>query len=303
MLVKKVMVLLLVTGLSSISANSNLMSGLTDIVDQAEETKSEETKVLNNAFKQRMISQRMARDTLLVSMDFKAVSYQKSLKEDADAFNTKFKNLVSSKKEIEMVVKKLPEFQKKIENFKAIWLLFYKNINKLQVDKKDKDATKYILNNNMEVLKDIDFIFSNFLKFYQSSDKLEKSMIHIKTMLFTQVGKPRMYITKIVKEILLIKQNINKEENKKNLEKSIKNMDRLMKALKDGDKELELNGTEDRKMLEKLDISQKIWEEVKALAKKKTLEKKELELLINKNDEFIKAHTEVVKLTRSSNDN
>jgi len=303
MLVKKVMVLLLVTGLSSISANNNLMSGLTDIVDQAEETKSEETKVLNNAFKQRMISQRMARDTLLVSIDFKPLFYQKNLKEDADAFNSKFENLVNSKKEIEMVVKKLPIFQEKIKNFEKTWLLFYKNIKKLNKNKKDKDATNYILNNNIEILEDIDYIFSNFLKFYQSSDKLEKSMTHIKTMLFTQVGKPRMYITKIVKEMLLINQDINKKENQKNLEKSIKNMDKLMKALKDGDKELELNGTEDRKMLEKLATSQKIWEEVKTLTKKKTLKKKDLELLINKNNEFIRIHTEAVKLTRSSNDN
>jgi len=303
MLIKKVAVLLLMAGLSFVSANSNLMSGLTDIVDQAEETKIEETKVLNNAFKQRMISQRMARDTLLISMNFNPIFYQKNLKKDADAFNSKFKNLVKSKEEIEMVVKKLPIFKEKIEKFKTTWLLFYKNIKTLEKDSKNKEAIHYILNKNIAILEDIDYIFSNFLKFYQSSDKLEKSMVHIKTMLFTQVGKPRMYITKIVKEILLIKQNINKKENQKNLKNSIKSMDRLMKALKDGDKGLELNGTEDRKMLKKLAISQKIWEEVKTLVEKKAISKKELELLINKNNEFIKAQTEVVKLTRSSHDN
>ena len=303
MLIKNISVLLLIAGLSSISANSNLMSGLTDIVDQAEETKTEKTKVLNNAFKQRMISQRMARDTLLISMNFNPIFYQKNLKKDADAFNSKFKNLVKSKEEIEMVVKKLPIFKEKIEKFKTTWLLFYKNIKTLEKDSKDKEAIHYILNKNIAILEDIDYIFSNFLKFYQSSDKLEKSMAHIKTMLFTQVGKPRMYITKIVKEILLIKQNINKKENQKSLKSSIKNMDRLMKALKDGDKGLELNGTEDRKMLKKLAISQKIWEEVKTLVEKKAISKKELELLINKNNEFIKAQTEVVKLTRSSHDN
>ena len=128
-------------------------------------------------------------------------------------------------------------------------------------------------------------------------------MAHIKSMLFTQVGKPRMYINMLVKEKLLVKQNINKKENQKDLEKSVKNMDRLMKALKDGDKELELNGTEDRKILEKLNISQKIWEEVKALINKKKLTSKEWSILITKNEDFIKAHTEVVKLTRASNDN
>jgi len=303
LIIRKVAILLLVAGLSSSSANSNLMSGLTDIVDQAEETKTEETKVLNNAFKQRMISQRMARDTLLISTEFKSSLYQKNLKEDADAFNSKFENLINSKKEIEMVVKKLPIFQEKIDKFKKTWLQFHENIEKLNKNGKDKEASNYILNNNIEILEDIDFIFSSFLKFYQSSDKLENSMTHIKTMLFTQVGKPRMYITKAVKERLLIKENINKKENQKNLEDTIQKMDKLMKALKDGDKELELHGTEDRKMLEELAVSQKLWEEVKTIINKKSIGKEELELLIKKNNEFIEAHTKVVKLTRSSNDN
>ena len=303
LIIRKVAILLLITGLSSSSANSNLMSGLTDIVDQAEETKTEETKVLNNAFKQRMISQRMARDTLLIATEFKSSLYQKNLKEDADAFNSKFENLINSKKEIEMVVKKLPIFQEKIDKFKKTWLHFHENIEKLNKNGKDKEATNYILNNNIEILEDIDFIFSSFLKFYQSSDKLENSMTHIKTMLFTQVGKPRMYITKAVKERLLIKENINKKENQKNLEDTIQKMDKLMKALKDGDKELELHGTEDRKMLEELAVSQKLWEEVKTIINKKSIGKEELELLIKKNNEFIEAHTKVVKLTRSSNDN
>jgi hypothetical protein len=302
MLIKKIIILLLV-GLSSISAKSDLMSGLTDIVDKAEEQKLEDKKVLNNAFKQRMKTQRMARDTILISMDFNRSFYQKSLGEDAKTFNSKFESLIDSKKEIELVIKKLPEFAKKIDSFKTTWLAFYNNIQKLQKDGDDKNATKYILEHNVKILEDIDYIFSNFLRFYQSSDKLEKSMAHIKTMLFTQVGKPRMYITKIVKERLLIEQDINKKENQKNLEKSIKDMDRLMKALKDGDKELELHGTEDRKILEELATSQKIWEELKSSITKEKLTKNDWENIITKNNEFIKVHTRVVKLTRASNDN
>jgi hypothetical protein len=303
MLMKKTAILFVIVGVSFCSANSNLMSGLMDIVDQAEEKKDEEVKVLNNAFKQRMISQRIARDTLLISMDFKPTLYQKNIKKDADDFNAKFENLMNSNEEIKVVVKKLPLFQEKVDNFKRTWLLFYKDVKKLEKEKTNRDAINSILDKNMEILKDIDYIFSNFLKFYQSSDTLEKSMAHIKIMLFTQVGKPRMYSAKIVKERLLIKENIDKKENQQTLQKSIKEMDRLMKALKDGDKGLELNGTEDREILEKLAVSQALWEELKILVEKKTISKKEIEELIQKNDAFIEAHSKVVKLTRSSNDN
>ncbi len=302
MLIKKVTILLLL-GLSFISAKSDLVSGLTDIVDKAEEKKAEEKKVLNNAFKQRMKTQRMARDAVLIYMDFNTSFYQKDLLKNGDGFNRKLKDLMHDKKDIDKVVAKLPEFKDKIENFKTTWSKFYDNIKVLSKDAKSKKALDYILNNNLSLLKDIDYIFSNFLKFYQSTDKLEAYMAHIKTMLFTQVGKPRMYITKIVKERLLVRENINKKENQDKLKTTIKGMNRLMKALKDGDKELELNGTEDRNILEKLAISQKIWEEVKPIVNKKKLNKEDLSSLISKNEEFIKAHTEVVKLTRASNDN
>jgi hypothetical protein len=299
MLIKKIIFISLCS-FSFLFSQNSLLSGLGEIVAEAEEQKAEESKVLNNAFKQRMKTQRMARDTLLIRMDFNSTFYQKKLREDADAFNTKFLNLVNSKEEIALVVKKLPEFAKKIETFKTIWSAFYENIKQLEQDAKDKKAVQYIIDNNLEILEDIDYIFSNFIKFYQSNDKLEKSMAHIKTMLFTQVGKPRMYISKIVKERLLIKQDVDKEANQKRLQESIKNMDRLMKALQEGDKQMELPGTEDREILKKLTISQQLWEETKVLVAKEKLSKKDVEKLIDKNDKFIDVHTVVVKLSKAS---
>ena len=302
MLIKKITILLLV-GLSSIYAKSDLMSGLTDIVDKAEEVKTENKKVLDYAFKQRMRTQWMARDALLISMDFNSSFYQKELLANADAFNENFNNLINSKEDIKKAEKIDSNFSKKIEDVKEIWSKFYDSVKNISKNGKDKDSLKFIEDNNIKLLDDIAYIFTNFIQSYQSTDKLEASMAHIKSMLYTQVGKPRMYINKLVKERLLIEQNINKKENQDSLEESIKYMDKLMKALKNGDKDLELNGTEDIKILEKLSNSQKIWEEVKALSLKKKITKDELQTLILKNEEFIKVQTEVVKLTRESNDN
>jgi hypothetical protein len=279
------------------------MSGLTDIVDQAEEKKAKDKKVLNYAFKQRMRTQWIARDALLVSMNFNSSFYQKEMLTNANLFNENFNNLINSKKDIEKAKKSDPNFVKKIEDVKSRWSKFYDSVKKISKNSKDKESLKFIGENNIKLLDDIAYIFTHFIKSYQSTDKLEASMAHIKSMLYTQVGKPRMYINKLVKEKLLIKENINKKENQKSLKNSIKDMDRLMKALKDGDKGLELSGTEDRDILEKLATSQKIWEEVKTLANKKSLSKKEWFKLIAKNNDFIEAQTKVVKLTRASNDN
>jgi len=302
MLMKKITILLLV-GLSSLCAKSDWMSGLTDIVDKVEEKKAENKKVLNYAFKQRMRTQLMSRDALLISMDFNCSFYQKEILLNADLFNENFNNLINSKKDIEKVKKRDPKFSKKIEEVTEIWLTFYDSVKKISKDSKDKDALKFIEYNNINLLNGIAHIFTSFIKSYQSTDKLEASMAHIKSMLYTQVGKPRLYINKLVKERLLIEQNINLKDNQNSFNQTIKDMDKIMKALKDGDKELELYGTEDTKILEKLSISQKIWEEVKALVTKEKLNKKEWSIIIVKNEDFIKAQAEAVKLTRESNDN
>jgi len=302
MLIKTTTILLLL-GLSSLYAKNDLMSGLTNIVDKVEEKKAENKKVLNYAFKQRMRTQWMSRDALLISMDFNCSFYQKEILINADLFNENFNNLINSKEDIKKAEKRDPNFTKKVEEVQEIWLTFYDSIKKISKDAKDKNALKFIEENNIKLLNDISYIFTNFIKSYQSTDKLEASMAHIKSMLYTQVGKPRMYINKLVKERLLIEQNINVKENQNNFNQSVKDMDRLMKALVDGDKALELHGTEDKKILEKLSISQKIWEEVKALGRKEKLTEKEWHKLILKNEKFIKVQTEVVKLTRTSNDN
>ncbi|HFU75473.1 MAG TPA: hypothetical protein ENK88_06830 [Campylobacterales bacterium] len=299
---KKITILLLL-GASSIYAKNSLMSGLTDIVDQAENKKAEDKKVLNYAFKQRMRTQLIARDALLIAMNINSSFYQKEILKNADAFNENFNNLIGSKKDIEKAEKKDPNFSKKIEEVKSTWTKFYDSVKKIVKNPKDKDALKFIGENNIKLLDNIAYIFTNFIKSYQSTDKLEASMAHIKSMLYTQVGKPRTYINKLVKERLLVQQNIDKKDNEQNLKDTIKDMDRLMKALKDGDKKLELQGTEDRNILKKLDISQKIWEEVKNLVQKKKLTDKEFITLVKKNEDFIKAQREVVKLTRASNDN
>jgi len=302
MLVKKMIILSLFT-LSVIYANSGLLKGLTDIVDSAEKQKIEKQKVLNYAFKQRMRTQLIARDVLLILTCFNTDFYKKRAITNAEAFNENFHKLIDSKKDIERAKKLDPNFAKKLEELTLIWSKFYESVKSISKDHKDKKSIQFVIDNNMKLLENIEYIFSSFIRSYQSKDKLEASMAHIKSMLYTQVGKPRMYINQIIKNKLSVKEGINPEESQKNIQKSIKDMDKLMKALKDGDKELELSGTEDRAILEKLAISQKIWEEAKELLKKRRLTKDEWLTLVEKNDLLIKAQTEVVKLTRASNDN
>ena len=302
MLIKKISVLIIL-GVSGIYADNSLISGLKSIVDKAEAKKAEEKKVLNYVFKQRMRTQWIARDALLISIGYNIDFYQEEILKNANDFNENLNKLLESEKDIEKAIKDDKNFTQKIKDVHRKWIKFYDSVKKLSKNPKDREVLEFISKNNIILLEDISYIINHFIKSYHNSDKLEASMARIKSMLYTQIGKPRMYINKIVKDRLLIKENINKEEAQKDLDNTIKDMDKLMKALRDGDKDLELDGTEDRAILEKLSISQKIWDRVKSLVLKKKLTDKELSNMIKDNEEFIKAHGEVVKLIRASNDN
>ena len=302
MLIKKIVLFVLICT-SLLSANSAFFKGLTDIVDGAEKEKAEKYKVLNYAFKQRMRTQLIARDVLLINMNFNTAYYQREALKNADAFNENFYKLINSKEEIENAKKQYPNFATKIEDLNRRWSEFYKSVKNISKDSNDKKSIHFIVENNIKILENIAYIFTSFIESYQSHDKLEASMAHIKSMLYTQVGKPRLYFNQIVKEKLSIKENIHLDASQKDIQNIIKKMDRLMNALKSGDRELELSGTEERAILEKLSISQKIWEAGKELILKKKLTTTEWATLIEQNDLFIKAQTEVVTLVRSSHDN
>lgn len=302
MLIKKIFILILL-GSSSVYANNNILKELTNLVDDVEKEKIEKHKVLNYTFKQRMRTQIIARDVLLIITGFNTDFYKKEVGKNANTFNENLHKLVDSKEDIKRAKKLDPNFAKKLKDLETTWSKFYESVKNISKDSRDKKSIEFVINNNMRLLEDIAYIYSSFIKSYHSTDKLEASMAHIKNILYTQVGKPRMYINQIIKDRLSIKEDINTKESQKNLQKGIKEMDKLMKALKDGDKDLELSGTEDRAILEKLAISQKIWEEIKTLLQEKKLRKDKWLTLIEKNNSFIKEHTEVVRLTRASNKN
>jgi len=115
MLVKKVTILFIM-GLSSLSAQENLIHDLIDIVNQAEKQKQEETKVLNYAFKQRMRTQWIARDALLVSMDYNRSFYQQEMLQNANLFHENLINLLASKADIDKVKREDINFEQKIQD-------------------------------------------------------------------------------------------------------------------------------------------------------------------------------------------
>jgi hypothetical protein len=291
-------------GLFTLTADADLMNKLRSSIDEIEKKEiKQETKLFEHIFKQRMRTQLIARDAVLVFVDYNATKYQQSILDSANLFDENL-DIVINNKDLDSIKKENSEFSKSIEDLESRWTEFYESVKGLSKNSKDKKAFDSIIKNNMELLNDVSYIFAHLMHIHHHTDKLDSSMAHLKSVLYENIGKPRTCITKAVKEKLMVEYNIDREQNIKNLQQTIKDMDRVMRALKDGDKELELTGTENREILSKLANSQDIFENIKSLLNKKSLSKDDIGELIQKNNEFIKVHSEFVSLIRiSSGDN
>jgi len=233
----------------------------------------------------------------LVKLDINSTLCTKEFLMESSKFDFRLKNTRETKKSyVDEISKKVPNFKQHLKEFSKTWDKFFNKIKILSKDHSDKKAWEYIVNNNHKIKKDIEYLFLHFLSIIDSKNKFEESMLEIENQLLFKIGKPRMYITQIVKERLLIASKINVLENKKRLENSIKDMDKLMLALKEGDKELKLSGTENREILEKLASAQQIWEELKKAVSHKEMDKKDILKIIELNNNFLYSYTIVVNL-------
>jgi len=299
----KKIIFLYILGVSSIHANQDMLEqNLLDIVLDVEKKKVEDMKIFDYIFGQRVRIETIARDAMFVFMDINASFHKDEMLKTAKKFDANLKNMLKQDKDIEEVKKKYPKIFEEIKDLNKTWIEVYTHVNKISKDIHSKEDLEFIEEHDVRLLDEMTDVFMAFIKTHYSSNKFESAMAHTQSILYSQIEMPKVYFTKLLKDRLLIDNNFNKKETQKTLKTDIENMDRLMKALKDGDKSLELIGTEDKNILEKLLVAQTIWEETRTLLLKEKLSSKELEQLVKNNRNFIEAHTEVVNIVRGSID-
>jgi len=289
--------------LSSSLLFSNSFEELESLVDEVKVKEEKHKKFLKDIFKKRMQIQLMARDALLISLDFEKEKYSKELLENAQGFDSKLDGLIQKEDKNKKILKFTATYQKRITRLSDTWKEFYQNIKKISKNSSDSQALEYIVQNNVLLLTDIDFILRKYNEFNKGEGSLAEAIKEKEHMLFLQIGLPRAYVQKIIKEKLLISKEIDVIENRENLDITIKLEDKLLKAFRMGNKTLGLQGTSDLKFLEKLSIIDKIWKELKPLFKKEILTEKEFYFMLEKSDIFVVKHTELVEFSNQNIDN
>ena len=263
-----------------------LINGLYGMSDK------ELAKSIDLAGKQRMLTQKMSKEAMLIKIGIDIDTSVKKLKSSSALFDKTLKGLINGDKELGVVATKDKDIQKKLKEVQKEWEPFYQRIKSVYSFKNLTDETfKYIEENNLKLLKKMNEAVGMYAKLGSSGNSKLKMANDINL-----AGKQRMLTQKIGKDLLFYQSGLNAQNALKSLKDSISLFDKTMIGLKKGDKKLKLNGTNLPKILNQLDVANKQWQECKPLISKaikdvqdQVLTSKTIDCLDKTKDEMNKA--------------
>ena len=213
--------------------------------------------VINLAGKQRMLTQKMSKEILLIAKGVDVDANKASLKSTATLFDKTLKGLIAGDADLKLPKTEDPAIVAQLDKVQALWTEFDKSVNAVLGGDTSAAVLTQVAEQNLPLLKNMNKAVQMYAK--ASGSSLDPAM----ATTINLAGKQRMLTQKMTKELLLVANGIDVDANKANLAKTVALFDRTLKGLKDGDKELGLPGTKDPAILAQLAVVSKLWSEYK----------------------------------------
>ena len=270
--------------LSAVDTN-NMQLDMASLVDDLMNTNDTIKEKINLSGKQRMLTQRMTKLALLISLNIDSEKNRKSLLSFATAYNDALENFKGEENKA---------INTQLKVIEKVWKPFFKNV-KLIVEGKDKDskALNYLLKNNELLLKESNNLVLKYEEGNTSQNYMERAMVTIIDL----AGRQRMLSQKMTKEKLLIVKGESKYNAK--LKETVKLFDDSLTLLLKGDTKKKISKPSNKKIKKQLLKVSALWKELKPLYKKEKTEPKELALIIQKNPILLKEINLMVKMAET----
>ena len=295
--------------------NMNLLKEMNKVVKLyiAENSNNRKFKLANDinlAGKQRMLTQRMAKDLLAISNNLDKEKHIKDLKKTRTLFTQILKGLLNGDKNLNLKGTKLPKIVEQLNVVHKFWKDIQALLdNALKGNDKEKVITE---------LDNISVEMDKAVTLYTKSLNREKQRLQLASILGNFInknkiikkrvnfsGRQRMLVQRMTKLSLLISSNINKKSNIQKLIKYSKLYDKTLNAFKNGDKDLGCIPTNNKKIIKEIEIVKKEWKpfykNIQTIIDDKDKDKKALSYLIKKNESLLKKSDDLVKVYEKSN--
>lgn len=225
-------------------------------------SKQEMGTVINLAGKQRMLTQKMSKEVMLIAKGVDVDANKANLQKTAGLFDKTLKGLVNGDTDLGLPKTTDAGILSQLGKVSELWAGFKPNVDAVLGGTTDKGVLEKVAAQNLPLLKNMNKAVQMYAK--MSGSDLDPAM----ATTINLAGKQRMLTQKMTKELLLVANGIDADANKANLQKTAGLFERTLKGLFDGDVELGLPGTKDAGIRAQLETVQGLWADYKPVLDK-----------------------------------
>ncbi len=213
---------------------------------------------INLAGKQRMLTQKMAKEALLVALDLDARKNAAELKKTVDLFEKTLKGLERGDDELKLVKAPNETISAQLDVVMKLWNDFKPLVLSVTEGKVDRKVLEEIAARNPKLLAEMD----KAVKMFEQAAGTDMEDLAVAVNLS---GRQRMLTQKMAKEYFLVALDIDKENNRKELARTVSLFDTTLKGLLNGDETQALPPATDPDIRAQLKRVMKMWEDYKSL--------------------------------------
>ncbi len=225
------------------------------------QTAEEFGTVINLSGKQRMLTQKMSKEVMLVALDIDKEQNLKNLTATSSLFDKTLKGLRDGDADLKLPPTTSPKILRQLDRVEKLWNDFYPNIqNVINAGNASAEDVSAIAGSNLKLLKQMNKAVGAYEKEAAATGLSGEPGLATTINLS---GKQRMLTQKMSKEFLLVAYDHEKSENKLNLLETFTLFERTLQGLKVGDNTLGLPATTDTAILNQLDKVSGLWDKAK----------------------------------------
>jgi len=224
-------------------------------------TSAEYGVVLNLSGKQRMLTQKMTKEIMLIALGNDVAGNLNNLKATSSLFDKTLKGLRDGDADLRLPPTTSRRIRKQLDKIEGIWGDFHAVVKGIiEAGSVTEDQVRIVAANNLPLLKQM----NKCVKLYEK----DASQAGLKAdpglaVTINLSGKQRMLTQKMSKEFLLVSYGHEKDDNKLNLLETYSLFERTLKGLMDGDPTLDLPGTKNPTIRKQLSVVDGIWQTFK----------------------------------------
>ena len=222
-------------------------------------TKGEMGVVINLVGTQRMLTQKMSKEMLLIAKGMYVEDTLEELAQSAKLFDKTLKGLAGGDATPGLPATADKAILKQLAVVDKLWTAFRKNVEAVLNGDTSRAVMQTVAIQNLPLLKEMNTAVQMYADL--SGSKLDPGL----AATINLSGKQRMLTQKATKELFLVANEIDVTENQANMEKTAALFERTLKGLRDGDAELGLPGTKDEEIIDQLGIVETLWDAYKPI--------------------------------------